>query len=125
MRSLYGTSGLGRTALGLLAWPRALLRRNARASDTDDETLSLLATRNWRESRGLSTSGAAASVFAETPDAGFTGLTAEVRTPTPAAVEAVVTNPVVILGHVPSTVTPNIFGSSTVPAVAQICGCGY
>ncbi|WP_244443083.1 DUF4082 domain-containing protein [Bradyrhizobium sp. Ai1a-2] len=36
------------------------------------------------------------------------------------------TNPVVILGHVPSAnSTPHIIGSSTSPAVAQICGCGY
>ncbi|MDI4237366.1 DUF4082 domain-containing protein [Bradyrhizobium sp. Arg237L] len=94
------------------------------ASD-EDESLSLLAARNLQEGLGLSASGAAASASTATSDAGFAALTTEVRTPTSAAAEPAPTNPVVILGHVPSTATPNIFGSSTPPAVAQVCGCGY
>jgi Domain of unknown function (DUF4082)/Cadherin-like domain len=128
MRSLFEGSGLGRIALGLQAWPRTLLRRTLRATDSDAENdpLSLLAARNLWEAPRLSVAGAAASAPAETSDAGFAGLTAEVRTPTSAVVEPAMTSPVVILGHVPSAnSTPNIIGSSTSPAVAQICGCGY
>ena len=43
MRSLYEASGLGRIALGLQAWPRTVLRGNARASDSDAENKSLFA----------------------------------------------------------------------------------
>ena len=127
MRSLYEASGLGRIALGLQAWPRTLLRGNVRASDSDaeNELLSPLAAR-W-ESLGLGASGRSASPFTEIAEARFAGVTAEVRAPTSAAAEPAMSDPVVLLGRVPSaTLAPTTIGSSTPPpAVAAICGCGY
>ena len=125
MRSLYENSSWGRIALGLQTWPRTVLRGRVRASDSDAENESPL-PRTMLESPNLRAARTARPVAAETPDAGFGGLTAEVRTPTSAATDQAVPNPVVILGRVPSAaLTPHVIGSSAPPAVAQVCGCGY
>uniref|UniRef100_UPI00384B8412 DUF4082 domain-containing protein n=1 Tax=Bradyrhizobium daqingense TaxID=993502 RepID=UPI00384B8412 len=59
-------------------------------------------------------------------NAEFAGATAGLRTPTSAASDQTTSNPVVILGRIPSaTLAPSIVGSSTIPAAAQVCGCGY
>ena len=129
MRSLYEASGLSRIALGLQAWPRTVLRGHARASDSDaeNELLSPLAALKLWESPGLGASGRSASPFTEIAEARFAGLTAEVRAPASAAAEPAMSDPVVLLGRVPSaTLAPTTIGSSTPPpAVAAICGCGY
>jgi len=128
MRSLYEASRLGRIALGLQAWPRTVLRGNARAShsDAEDELLSPFAALKWWEGLGLGASGPAASPFAEIAEARFAGLTAEVRAPASAAAGPAMSDPVVLLGRAPSaTLAPTTIGSSTPPAVAAICGCGY
>ena len=128
MRSLYEASGLGRIALGLQAWPRTFLRGNVRTSDSDAEnkSQSLLAALKLSESPGLGASGRSASLFPEIAEARFAGLTAAVRTPASAAAEPAMSDPVVLLGRVPSTtLAPTTIGSSTPPAVAAICGCGY
>ena len=129
MRSLYEASGLSRIALGLQAWPRTVLRGHARASDSDaeNELLSPLAELKWWEGQGLSAAGPAASPFTEIAEARFAGLTAEVRALASAAAEPAMSDPVVLLGRVPSaTLAPTTIGSSTPPpTVAAICGCGY
>ena len=116
MRSLYEDFGLGRLALGLQTWPRTILRGNVRASDLDaeNELLSPLAAR-W-ESLGLSTFGAATSAPTETAEVRFAALTAATAVPNPtsaAAAEPTTSNPVVILGRVPSALAPATIGSST------------
>ncbi|WP_213287208.1 DUF4082 domain-containing protein [Bradyrhizobium sp. sGM-13] len=127
MRSLYEGSGLGRIALGLQTWPRSLLRGNARASDLDIESESLLAARKGWEGLGMSGLGVAASTFTQIAEARFAGLTAKVRAPGPAPAEPAMPDPVVLLGSAPSVaLAPTIIGSSSPPpAVAAICGCGY
>ncbi|MCA1453720.1 DUF4082 domain-containing protein [Bradyrhizobium sp. BRP22] len=122
MKSLYENFGMTYIALGLQTWRRALLRGKSR-TESDAENESLLGTRNAWEAARL---GASASTSPETSGAGLTGLTTDVRTPVAAVAEPATSNPVVILGRVPSAaLTPDIIGSSTPPAVAQICGCGY
>ncbi|MEH2588343.1 VCBS repeat-containing protein [Bradyrhizobium sp. AZCC 1721] len=127
MRSFYEDSGLGRIALGLRTWPRTVLRGNARAPDLDTDSESLLAARKWWEGPGMIGLGAVASTFTEIAEARFAGLTAEVRVPAPAAAEPAMSDPVVLLGRVPSApLAPTIIGSSAPPpAAAAICGCGY
>ncbi|UPK30936.1 DUF4082 domain-containing protein (plasmid) [Bradyrhizobium sp. 195] len=128
MRSLYEKSGLSHIALGLRSWPRTLRQRNIWASDSDaeDERLSPHAARNPLKSTGPSTSDTDALSSSMTSPPGFAGVTAGLRTPTSAAADRMTSNPVVILGQVPSAaLTPSVIGSSTPPAVAQICGCGY
>ena len=128
MRSLYEASGLGRIALGLQAWPRTFLRGNVKASDSDaeNELLSLLAALKLSESPGLGALGRSASPFAEIAESRFAGLTAVVRTTASAAGEPAMSDPVVLLGRIPSAMSaPTTIGSSTPPAVAAICGCGY
>lgn len=121
MRSLYENFGLRHIALGLRTWPRTLTRRDSWAPDSEagDEWLSPHATRNPLERSGLSAS-------ATTSSDGFAGVTAGPRAPTSAVADQMISNPVVILGRIPSaSLAPSIVGSSTTPAVAQVCGCGY
>ena len=127
MRSLYEASGLGRMALGLQAWPRTVLRGNARASDSNAEYELLFAARNWWEFPNLNAAGITPSAFTEIAEARFAGVTAVVRAAASAVDEPAMSEPVVLLGSVPSAaLAPTIIGSSAPPpAVAAICGCGY
>jgi hypothetical protein len=133
MRSLYKDTDLSQIGLELQSWLWMLLRKiRISASEAENEGLVPhawpLAAPVPLQRLGLSPSGAAtaALAFTEASTAESAGLTAESRMPTSAAVEQATSNPVVILGQVPSaSVMPTIFGSSTHPAVAQICGCGY
>ncbi len=125
MRSYYEDTGLSRIALGLQTWPRAFLR-NGRPSDVD-QSESAFSARNWWDTFGTIGLGAATSTFTQIAEARFAGLTADVRVPAAASVEPSTSEPVVLLGSVPSAAAPpTTIGSSTPPpAVAAICGCGY
>jgi VCBS repeat-containing protein len=127
MRFLYESSGLSRIALGLQAWPRTVLRGSAGAPDSSAEYESLFPARNWWEFPNLSVAGVSPSAFTEIAEARFAGVTAAVRSPTPAADEPAMSRPNVLLGSIPSAaIAPTPIGSSTPPpAVAAICGCGY
>ena len=130
MSSLYKDSALSQIGLELQTWLWMLLRK-IRTSDSDAGNDGLVPHASPHaapvplERLGLSPSGAAATALAFT-GASTAGIAARSRMPTSAAVEQATSNPVVILGQVPSaSVMPMIIGSSVHPAVAQICGCGY
>ena len=125
MSSLYKNTALSQFGLEIQTWLWMLLRK-IRTSDLEAENDELV-PHAWPhaapvERLGLSPSSAAATALAFTgaSTGGSAGL------PTAAAVEQAASNPVVILGRVPSaSVMPMNIGSSVHPAVAQICGCGY
>nr|QIO32460.1 DUF4082 domain-containing protein [Bradyrhizobium sp. 1(2017)] len=128
MRSLYEKSGLSQLALGLRTWPRTPHRRTIWASEpeAEDERLSPHPAPNPLEAGLRASDAAALSSSSMALSAQFAGVTAGLRTPTSAAADQTASNPVVILGRIPSAaLAPSIVGSSTIPAAAQVCGCGY
>lgn len=128
MRSLYEKSGLSQLAFGSRTWPRTLHRRSIWASDPEagDERPPADPVRNPLETDLHASDASALPSSDSTSRADFAGVTLGLRTPVRAATDQANSNPVVILGRMPSAaLAPRIVGSSTTPAAAQVCGCGY